>query len=179
MKKHLSITEAVSLFLLVSSVALAQGIEDETKRFGVGFQSSYPAWGISGMMDVADNLSVQGILGMVGDLKTYAGRGIYRFRKEPYWNTYGYGMIGAWSYPGYEIEYEYIYGISYPTMKKITETVMGFGAGVGIEYDWRALSPNLPPIWFNLEIGLGNVKFKKIDYDFSAFMAGAGAHYRF
>ncbi|MDI6703844.1 MAG: hypothetical protein QME40_04150 [bacterium] len=171
MKKHLSvITGAFLLLLLISSVALAQGIEDKTKRFGLGLQCSFPAWGISGMMDVADNLSLQGVLDLFGDLKTYAGRGIYRFNKEPYWNVYGYGMIGAWSY-------SYYYG--WPIYLKITETVMGFGAGVGIEYDWKALSPDLPPICWNLEAGLGSVGFKKVYYPFSTFMIGVGAHYRF
>lgn len=161
--------------MVSSQEARAEGIEGETKRFGVGFQSSFPAWGISGMVDVADNLSVQGILGAFGDLKTYAGRGIYRFTRKPYYNAYGYGMIGAWSYTGYEY---YWVGWSLRS-RKTTETVLGFGAGVGIEYDWRAWSPNLPPIWWNLEVGLGMVNFEKVDYDFSTFMLGVGAHYRF
>ena len=157
------------MLLLVSNIAFAQG-EKETK-FGIGFQSSFPAWGISGMMDVADNVSVQGILGAFGDLKTYAGRGIYRFRKEPKWNTYGYGMIGAWSYPWYKWE-----GWN---LVEETETTIGFGAGVGIEYDWRAWMPDLPPVWWNLKIGVGMIEFEEADYDLSTFMVGCGGHYRF
>jgi len=166
------------LLLLVSNIAFAQG-EKETK-FGIGFQSSFPAWGISGMMDVADNVSVQGILGVVGDLKTYAGRGIYRFRKEPNWNTYGYGMIGAWSYTGLEMYIsDYSYGIPIYATRETTETVMGYGAGVGIEYDWRAWAPDLPSVRWNIEIGLGVVEFEIVDYDFSTFVFGCGGHYRF
>lgn len=158
-------TATVSLFFLVG-VASAQ--EQKETKFGVGFQG----WGISGMMDVSDKVSVQGILGMFGDLRTYAGRGIYRFRREPLWNAYGYGMVGMWSgsyskWDAYRGDYV-----------EETETAMGFGAGGGIEYNWQAFSPNLPPIWWNLEAGIGSVGFDHYN-DFSAFMFGGGAHYRF
>ena len=58
-----------------------------------------------------------------------------------------------------------------------TETAMGFGAGGGIEYNWQAFAPDLPPIWWNLEAGIGSVPLDY--YNFSAFMIGLGAHYRF
>ena len=159
----------ISILLLVSSVAFAQ--EEKETKFGIGFQSSFPAYGISGMLDVGPNISVQGILGAFGDLKTFAGRGIYRFRKEPYWNTYGYGMIGVWSYPWYKWE-------GWNFVEK-TETTMGFGAGVGIDYNWQGWSPDLPPIWWNLELGIGMVEFEDADYNFSTIMFGVGVHYRF
>ncbi|MBU0569102.1 porin family protein [bacterium] len=170
MRKCISLfiaTVTVSLFLLVG-VASAQ--EQKETKFGVGFQSSFPAWGISGMMDVFDKVSVQGILGAFGNLKTYAGRGIYRFRREPFWNTYGYGMVGMWSY-------SYFDDYARRNYVKETETAMGFGAGGGIEYNWQAFAPNLPPIWWNLEAGIGSVPLKY--YNFSSFMIGVGAHYRF
>ncbi len=159
----------ILLFLLVASVAFTE--EEKETKFGIGFQGSFPAWGISGMMDVADNISVQGIVGLMGDLKMYAGKGIYKFRKEPYWNAYGYGTIGRWSYPGYKWE-EW-------DLVEITETTMGFGVGVGIEYDWRGWDPKLPPIFGNVEIGFGKVEFDEVDYDFSTLMWGGGLHYRF
>lgn len=74
-----------------------------------------------------------------------------------------------WTYPYYGWE-----GWNY---KEKTESVMGFGAGAGIEYDWRALSPNLPPIRWNAEIGLGRVGLEY--YNFSTLMFGVGGHYRF
>ena len=157
------------MLLFVSNVAFAQ--EERETKYGVGIQSSFPAWGISGMVDVAPKISVQGILGIVGDLRTYAGRGIYRFKKEPHWNTYGYGMIGAWSYPWYEREDWRI--------EEKTETAIGFGAGAGIEYNWQALTPNLPPLWWNLEAGMGRVEFEEAGYGFATFMFGGGVHYRF
>jgi len=147
--------------------------EQKETKFGVGFQSTFPVWGLSGTADVSDKIALEGILGIFGDLKTYAGRVIYRLKKETYWNAYGYGMLGAWSYPGFKI------GTDYLSTEKTTETVMGYGAGAGIEYGLKALNSNLPPLFFNLEIGLGSVNFKEIDYNLSSFMVGAGVHYRF
>ncbi len=144
-------------------------------KFGVGFQSTFPVWGISGMMDMNEKISLQGILGLLGGLKMCSGKGIYRFRREPYWNTYGYGMIGAWWYSYRELEGW--------TWKEKTETALGLGGGVGIEYNWQALwGPDLPPIWWNLEVGLGVLKFElgwlgRLDY--SGLWLGCGGHYRF
>ena len=115
------------------------------------------------MMDVTDEITVQAIIGFFGNLKTYAGRALYKFQKEEYWDLYGYGMVGAWNY-------------SFSTE---SETVLGLGLGAGIQYDWRTFNSELPPIFFNLELGLGFVDFKDIDYNFSTFMIGAGVHYRF
>ncbi len=169
------LSRAMALLLSLGPGA-ALAAEDVGTKYGVGFQSSFPAWGLSGMVDLNDQISVQGILGFIGDLKTYAGRGIYRFRREDKWNAYGYGMVGAWSYTGYQITSVFPY-----TTKETTETVMGFGAGVGIEYDWRAWLNNsdMPPIMWNVEIGIANVNFDEVDYDFSSFVFGVGAHYRF
>jgi len=176
MKRKWFILVAILLLLFVSSVALAQEKNEQEKRetkFGVGMQACFPAWGISGMMDVGDNISAQGIFGIFGDLKTYAVRGIYRFRKESYWNVYGYGMIGGWSYT---CTLEIIYMGSVSTQKE-TDTAIGFGAGAGIGVDWRILSPKLPPIEWNLEIGLARVGLE--NYDFSTITFGTGLHYRF
>ncbi len=83
-KKHVRLLTVLSFLLLASTVVLAQ--EEPRGRIGVGFQASFPAWGFSGMVDLTNKLSIQGIFGLLGDLKTYAGRGIYRFKVEPYWN---------------------------------------------------------------------------------------------
>ena len=158
----------VALLLLLSNIAFA---EEKGTKFGIGLQASFPGYGISGIVDVTDKVSIQGILDFIGDLKMYAGRGIYRFTKKPFWNAYGYGAIGAWSYPYKVLE-------SGKLVKK-TETVLGFGAGVGIEYNWQALARELPPLWWNVEVGLGIVKFEKAVYDVSTITLGLGVHYRF
>ena len=174
------LTRIVLILVILPAMVLAQDtpanqpppLNMKETKYGVGYQGTFPANGLSGMMDVNENITAQAIFGLFGDLKTYAGRGLYRFRKEAYWDMYGYGMIGAWSYTGLEV------GAGL-TLKKTTETVLGFGAGVGIEYDWRGWDAKLPPIFWNLELGIGMVNFDKVDYNFSTLLLGAGIHYRF
>lgn len=169
-KKHVSLAAVVVLLLIfVSNVSFAQ--QQEETKYGIGLQFSFPAWGLSGMIDLKEDVSIQGIFGLFGDLTTIAGRGLYRFRQEPYWNIYGYGMLGIWSYPYTELE-----GWSW---EEKTETTLGFGVGVGIEYNWQAWDEELPPIWYNAEFGIGSVNFDKANYNFSTMMLGAGAHYKF
>jgi hypothetical protein len=134
-------------------------------RFGVGFQSSYPAWGLSGTYDVNEDISAQAILGFFGNLQTYAARGVYRFQQEDQWNLYGYGLLGIWRYSFSA------FGIS------DSENAVGFGLGAGMEYDWRSWNETLPPIYWNIELGLGIVDMDH--YNFSTIMFGAGLHYRF
>lgn len=167
----------VLVISLITNNLIAQeqkNAKEQTKtKFGIGIQATFPVSGLSGMVDVSDKFALEGLLGVFGILKSYGGRILYRFKKETYWNAYGYGMVGAWSYPGYKISADYL------SLEKTRETVLGYGAGAGIEYNWKALNPNLPPLFFNLELGLGSVDFKEINYNVSAFMLGAGVHYRF
>lgn len=153
---------AVVIVMAAFTIVPAQDRDD--LKFGVGFQSSFPAYGISGSMDVNENITAQAIIGFFGSLKTYAGRGLYRFKKEQHWEMYGYGMIGAWNYG--------FLGVS--------ETVLGFGAGAGLEYDWRAFNPDLPPLFWNIELGIGFVDFSdEVNYNFSTLLIGIGVYYRF
>lgn len=134
----------------------------EAGEYGVGFQSSWPAWGLSGMYDVNEEVSAQAVLGFAGTANAYSIRGLYRFHREESWNAYGYGSLGLWTYR------HRVLG---------SESALGFGGGAGIEYDWRAINPELPPIYWNLEIGIASVGLDH--YSVSALMLGLGAHYRF
>ena len=170
MNRIYQLTIVIGFILVVLSNAFAQDRDD--LKYGVGFQGSFPAYGISGMMDVNETISVQAILGFFGSLNTYAGRGLYRFKKERDWEIYGYGMIGIWSYDGVGVRTGF-------ALENYTETAVGFGAGAGLEYDWRALSPDLPPLFWNVELGIGIVNFNKVNYDFNTLLIGLGVHYRF
>lgn len=151
----------IAIGLLMCIVVSIPSTAADRGKFGVGFQSSFPAWGLSGMYDLNRDLSLQAILGFLGDLNTYAGRGVYRFHNDDAWNAYGYGMLGLWTH----------------TFLNRSYSAVGFGLGAGIEYDWRAFDENLPPLFWNLELGLG---FVNLDYyNFSTFMFGVGVHYRF
>lgn len=134
--------------------------ELEPTTFGLGLQSSWPSFGFSGMMDLDERIAVQGVLGLFGRVSTFAGRGLYRFSLEEMWSVYGYGSAGAISF----------------RFRDETETSLGLGAGVGLEYDWRAWQRKLPPIRWNVEIGLGYADLAF--YDYTGFTFGAGIHYR-
>ncbi len=167
---------AITIMLVMPLAAHAQVEQDEaeaavveTYRYGAGFQGSFPASGLSGMMNITDDIAVQAILGFFGNLRTFAGRGLYKFQEEDFWDLYGYGMIGAWSYQGFAIG----------NNTRQRETVLGLGAGAGFQYDWRAYNPEFPPISWNIELGIGFVDFNEVNYNFSTIMFGAGVHYRF
>jgi len=154
----------ILVLLLVMSFSTSTLAQDPVRyetQYGVGFQGTFPSAGISGMMDVSEEISVQGIIGFASYLTTITGRGLYRFSAEEWWDAYGYGMLGLWSYRG---------GTD-------TESSLAFGIGAGLSYDWRGFAEDLPPVRWNIEIGIGSVQFEAINY--SAIMIGAGAHYRF
>lgn len=150
-----------------STIALPaqDSADDEELRYAAGFQSSFPAYGLSFMIDMTKKVSLQGVVGPFGSLRTYAGRGIYRFNDDDYHATYGYGMAGGWNY----------------SLTGLTETTFGAGAGIGVEGDIRGLEPegDIPPVVFSAEIGLALVNFNQVAYNFSTITAGFGIHYRF
>ena len=144
MKRKVIFISMILVTMLISNNMFAQESDQTEKgKFGIGFQSSFPVWGGSIMLNLNEQTSIQGLLGMFGDLKTYGGRFIYRFNNEQYSSTYGYGLLGAFSYTGLRIGEDW-------SLEETTETVFGFGAGVGIEYNWQALSQNLPALWSNI-----------------------------
>lgn len=142
-----------------------QAAEASAGSIGVGLQSSFPAYGASLMLNVTEAVSLQGVVGPIGNLNTYAARGLLRFDREEYRDFYAYGMVGGWTY----------------SLLGNSETVPGAGAGVGIEGDIQGLDPDedLPPIYLNAEFGLGIVNFDQVAYNFSSLMFGVGIHYRF
>jgi hypothetical protein len=144
--------------------AAATGQQASSSPFGVGFQSSWPAWGLSGLYDVNENVTALAVVGLFGTLTTFGARGLYRFSQEESYNLYGYGTVGMWSYPGV-----------------IRENVVGFGGGAGIELNWRRIiSPedgSFPPLFSTIDLGLIMANFEH--YNFSGFVIGSGLHWRF
>ena len=149
----------LSLFLLMSTTQAAES----TGGYAVGFQSSGVSSGLSGKMEISDEITAQAVLGFFGAVSNYSVRGLYKFNSDEHWDAYGFGSLGMWTWDGSG-------GFD-------DETVFGLGAGVGIEYDWRALAPTLPPVYWNLELGFNIASFD--NYDFSSVGIGVGAHYRF
>ncbi|MGC9375494.1 MAG: hypothetical protein ACP5DQ_10705 [Bacteroidales bacterium] len=113
-------------------------------------------------------------MGFFGDLKCYSGKFNLNLKDEKYWRTYGYGIAGVWSYEGMKIH-------NLEDIEKKTETVFGFGGGIGIEisqsFKEKSWNKSIPPLSLNIEIGYGNIIFKEIDYEAQGFIIGGGIHF--
>lgn len=74
----ITILKTICLLILLPVEGFSQSDPDEMERtkYGVGFQGAFPASGLSGIMDLTDEITVQDIVGFFGNLNTFAGRGI-------------------------------------------------------------------------------------------------------
>lgn len=128
-------------------------------RTGVGVQLTWPAYGVSGILDLNDRLSVQGVVGTTwGYGLSLTGRGLYRIEPQEKFTPYVFGAAGVWTgYLGY--------------------TAPSFAAGAGIELDARTFAPDLPALFINLEAGFNVVTYA--GGATSYFEVGPGIHYRF
>jgi hypothetical protein len=137
--------------------------------FGLGFQSSWPAYGLSGLYDVSDRITAQAVLGALGTVTTLSGRGLYHFSRQPKYSMFGFGTVGLWRY-GYSA-----LGVSE------SETAIGVGGGAGVELDWRGIfddgDNSFPPLYSTIDLGLTLANFDA--YNWSALGFGVGLHYRF
>ena len=153
----------VALAATLSTMSLS-ATDFAGKNIYAGFQSSWPSHGLSVKMDVTDTITGQAVVGFLGDLNSYAVRGIYKFQKDQYYNMYGFGSVGLWTWDG-----SYYYG---------SESVVGIGGGAGIEYDLRGLGPQMKvPLFVSAELGLNIASFDH--YNFSSLGLGVGIHYKF
>lgn len=160
-----------SVLLTVEHVA-AQNVEPSINeptvgqqggKFGIGFASTWPAYGVSGTLQVNEAITAEAILGFFGTVSNFGGRAWYRFNRNPGYDLYGYAGASVYRWSN----------------RFISEDVLGVGAGVGIEGGLQKLfdDETFPPIFVNAEFGLAYADFEF--YDFSAFLFGMGIHYRF
>jgi len=167
--KKAQVVIAVLLLLILSVSTMAQE-SLKGKKFGVGWQSTFPVYGLSGRYIVNEKIAGQVILGFFGDLSTYGGRVTYKFNEKPHYNLYGFGLLGLFSYTSP------VLNTSNLQLEDKTETAIGFGAGAGLEYFFTEF---IPEVGWNLEVGFGSIQFDEVDYDFSSIMIGGGVHYYF
>ena len=129
------------------------------------FYAGLESYGLSAKYDVTNKVTAQGIIGVWGyqnNLTSITGKGIYKFKEKGHYDLYGYGAITSWSWDnGYQ-----------------DETVIGFGAGVGAEYDIRGIDPDFIPLYLSGNIGLQVASFKYYS-GFSGLGLGFGLHYKF
>ena len=169
---------ALCLSLAVVCTASAQDLAeptvgDQAGKFGVGFASSWPAYGLSGTMRINEKITAEAVIGFLGTISNFGARGWYRFNRNPTYDLYGYAGASLYRY-----EYTTFVSSTFRT-QRATENVLGLGGGVGIEAGIQSLfkDETLPPIFLNWEIGLALANFDY--YNFSSFSFGGGVHYRF
>lgn len=140
-------------------------------RYGIGLGSAWPAYGISGTLQVSETITAEAVLGLFGDVSNVGGRLWYRFNRNEKYDLYGYGAVGIYTYRGFD---------PFFFDDRVSETVLGIGAGAGIEAGLPALfdDEEFPPLFVNAELGLA---FGSFDYygGFSSIALGLGIHYRF
>ena len=147
-------TIIVALVLLTSTTFAKEG----DKYLGLQW------YGLSGKYDITDNLSAQAIVGLWGytGLTSVTGRINYKFKEQNFYNLYGYGSVTAWSWSN----------------SLYDETVFGFGAGVGAEYDIRGINRNFIPLFLSADLGLQVASFDHYG-GFAGLGLGLGVHYKF
>jgi len=158
MKKNLLVVGITTLLLLVAmtNVSLA-----EDSKYRLGIQGTHFVTGLSGVMDFSPPWALQGVIDFGVD--NFALRVLNRFHNEKDWNAYGFGALGIWDNGKNDDN-----GVG----NDDDDAEFGLGLGVGLEYDWRGLNPSLPPLGWNIELGLSVVP--DVDIDF-----GVGVHWKF
>jgi len=130
-------------------------------KIAVGFQSSWPSYGLSAKYDYSEDITLQGTVGAFGTVTNFGAKALYKFKKEPQYDLYGFVSAGVYKYSGAFFD----------------ESVVGFGGGAGIEYDLSKLLEGMP-LTISGEVGMSVVNFDNYT-GFSAFGLGVGLHYWF
>ena len=121
-------------------------------------------YGLSVKYDATDKVTAQIIGGLWGysNILSVTTKGIYKFKERNYYTLYGYGALTSWAWDN---------GVE-------NETVLGFGAGGGVEYDLRGLDREFIPLFVSADIGLQVAKFNHYR-GFNGVGLEFGIHYKF
>lgn len=121
-------------------------------------------YGLSAKYDVNNKITAQAIAGLWGyaGLTSITGRVNYKFKQTRYANFYGYGSVSHWSWSNSFYD----------------ESIFGFGAGAGAEYDIRGIDKSFIPLFISADLGLHVASFKHYG-GFGGLGIGLGVHYKF
>jgi hypothetical protein len=150
---------------LISSLLVASALLTSTVSAKEGDMYAGVQWyGLSGKYEVTDKLGVQAIVGLWGysSLTSITARVNYKFKEEKDYNIYAYGSLSSWSWSN----------------SLYDETVFGFGAGAGVEYDIRGINRNFIPLFLSADVGIQVASFDHYG-SFSGLGIGLGVHYKF
>lgn len=156
-------------FVAAAALTPAALAAQDSSPYSIGFQSSWPSYGLSGRYDASDQLQFQAVVGALGEVTNFSARINYDFQDKEKYDVYGYGSVGMWRY-AYDI-----LGVS------DSETSVGLGGGGGFEFDLQEVfSPDdddFPPLFWSIELGVAFASFD--NYNWSLFSFGGGLHYHF
>ncbi len=139
------------------------------KTLYLGVQYTNPTFGLSAKFDLLDDFAIQAIVDFIGDINLYEGRGVFAFEKTKDYSLYVYGGLGFWVY-------NYISSAnSYKSYNY--RTSIGFGGGVGVEFELKRFNPKLPPLTITTELGLRMLSLEH--YNVVPIGFGIGAYYKF
>ena len=150
------ISSLAACAFLASSAATAKPMKNG--KYGAGVQLSFPTGGLSVKKEMSDTLTAQATIGGGGYYTVIGGRALYKFKKEPDYDIYGFGGLSYinWSYFGYN------------------ESAVGFGGGAGVEYDvTKEISVNGELGYYGANFGTG------FTGSYGGVGLGIGAHYWF
>lgn len=155
---------AAAFALISAAVVTTPAQAQDASPWSIGFQSSWPVYGLSARYDMNEKFTAQGVVGAAASLFSVSGRGNYRFEQAEKYDLFGYAALTFWNWSGSGI--------------LESESTIGFGAGGGIEVDWPTIleEDDFPPLFSTFEIGFGVAGFD--NYDLGAFSFGASLHYR-
>jgi hypothetical protein len=154
---------ALAIGLAAGGASAQSNAADTESKFGIGLQSAWPSYGISGLYDMSETVTLQAVIGALGTVTNFGGRAMYRFQTAPKYDLFAFGTVGLWRVAG-----------SYD------ESVVGAGGGAGIELDWASIFDDgeFPPLYSTIDIG-----FVAASWDayagWSGFTMGGSLHYRF
>lgn len=160
--------------MLLLGISTTTLLAQDFPRLGVGYQANFPASGLSVKYDINETHSIQGVLGFLGVINSYFGRYSYHFpeRGDGFaFRPYLFGQVGVYVSDAIPTDIERFLQGADSTDK---ESILGFGAGGGIDFEIKNFIPNLR---FSTDISFAQVDFEFADFNTIAF--GIGIHYTF
>jgi len=150
------------LFGLVALVTInAASAQDVKKTFGVGFQSSFPIYGISAKYALTDESVIQATIAPFGagavKINFYGARYVHRFTNESNENLLPYLFAGGGL-------------ITFTSPFSKSSNFFSYSAGGGVEYIVGGA------VGLSLDLGYGKLNVTN-DVGVAGIFLGAGIHY--
>ena len=164
----------MAVIILIIATVNPAGAVNNTKKFALGLQSSFPVFGFSGKYWINDLIGTQAIIGLSSRYTSFAGRGIYKFVDELNYDVWAGVELSFWNlkYSGWDYDKKLDKWV-----KGSNQSSVGFGIFGGGEY---FPIKDIPQIGFSLELGLHFVSFSDdYGYNVSPLSFGFGVHYYF